>query len=129
MSILYTLIMSHLFHYPPQSSSCRNSTELVLLSSDFESPSFLLLLSLLTQLNMVLVSQHRRLASPALHRESWTASCRASAEKGELHLVGIVSHDLSSVARRQGDTRPAGTVQLQAQGICQRQILLNLHLL
>jgi hypothetical protein len=78
---------------------------------------------------MVLVSQHRRLAPSALHLWSRTATCRASAKEGEAHLVGIFSQQRRGVTRRQGHTPLEEAVQLQAQSICEEQIVLNLHLL
>lgn len=64
-----------------------------------------------------------------LHFRSWTATCRASAEEGEAQLVGISSHDGRGVAWRQGHTPIEGAVQLQAQSICEEQIVLDLYLL
>lgn len=126
-SIHYSYLISTISH--PNHLPAATQQNSVILASNLEGPGLLLLLLLLAQAEAVLMSQRRTFTLPMLHERSWTASCHASAEEGELHLVGIVSHDLSGVARRQGDARPAGTVQLQAQGICQRQILLNLHLL
>jgi hypothetical protein len=121
-SIHYSFLISSL-HYPIRSSLCLESG---LLASDFEGSS---LLSLLAQCHMVLVSQHRRLAPSTLHLRSRTATCRASAKEREAHLVGIFSQQRRGVTRRQGHTPLEGAVQLQAQGIYEEQVILDLYLL
>lgn len=71
----------------------------------------------------------RPLASPDANHKVMVARHDPATQVGEGHGVGINPHDLGSVARRKRLAELEGAVQLQAQSICDLQVLSDLHLL
>lgn len=88
-----------------------------------------LALGLLIMLVLGMTTSLRPLASPDANHKVMVARHDPATQVGECHRVGISPHDLGSVARRKGLAELEGAVQLQAQSICDFQVLSDLHLL